>query len=184
MREETLSIVDWECIRSSKWQLVFRLYFADVEAISAEEDDQHEIVVTFRSAQKFRAIESGNMIVTNSFLTKDLPPQMEVETAEFYEQMGSITDYVFIAIMAINGLTNSAYEMLDYTALFDAIEGVQNNIFLTTMGVDLPPKVNTFMMAIKDSGSVNPSDMLNQDGAPSLIDEIIGQVPDTDALSE
>jgi hypothetical protein len=48
---------------------------------------------------------------------------MELETAETYETVGSVATWIYLALMGANGLTNTMYESLDYSALMDAIEG-------------------------------------------------------------
>ena len=48
---------------------------------------------------------------------------MEVEEGLQYETAGTIISWSVLVLMGINGITNSAWEELDYNALFDAIDG-------------------------------------------------------------
>ena len=49
-----------------------------------------------------------------SNLEYNLPPQTDLETAEMIESFGSILSWVFLGLMAGNGITNSLFESLDY----------------------------------------------------------------------
>jgi hypothetical protein len=68
-----------------------------------------------------------------------------VETAETYETIGTVARVAFIGMMAVNGGLNSVFSELDFTALFDAVEGAQLNSFLPAMDFKMPPNINYFL---------------------------------------
>ena len=71
---------------------------------------------------EYKAV-NGKYIPDGSQIKRNLPAQMELETAETYETVGSVATWIYLALMGANGLTNTMYESLDYSALMDAIEG-------------------------------------------------------------
>jgi len=60
---------------------------------------------------------------------------MEVEEGQQYELAGTIVSWTVLVLMGINGITNSAWEELDFNALFDAIDGSQLISFVAGMGI-------------------------------------------------
>ena len=52
-----------------------------------------------------------------------LPPQMDIETGEFYERAGTLGSWIYLGFIGVNGFINSLWDELDFTALFDAVEG-------------------------------------------------------------
>ena len=74
-----------------------------------------------------------------------MPAQLAVETAETYENIGTFAKVVFLGMMGINGGLNSVFSELDFSALFDAIEGAQMNSFLPAMDFKMPPNINYFL---------------------------------------
>jgi len=52
------------------------------------------------------------------------------------------------------------------------------------MNVKMPADANLILAQIKDSASLEPSDVLSQDGGPSIAENIFGEIPFTGPLND
>ena len=121
LRTEFLKIVDWEAIAVTGVKMVFRLKFALPGLISVTEDAKDVLFLTMKM-QEFPDAE-GAVIPNNLMLSRNLPSQLRLDSAIKYETAGKWISGIFLALMAINGGMNSVFEELDFSVLFDAIEG-------------------------------------------------------------
>jgi len=108
---------------------------------------------------------------------------MEVEEGQQYELAGTIVSWSVLVLMGINGITNSAWEELDYNALFDAIDGSQLISFVAAMGVELPPDVTAFYATIRGATSVEPTEMLLGEEGTAVLYEVFGETPPSEPLN-
>ena len=49
--------------------------------------------------------------------------QVDTGTAENIELMGTVASWSMLALLGVNGFTNTLFDELDYSALLDSIEG-------------------------------------------------------------
>ena len=109
---------------------------------------------------------------------------MALETAETYEKICSTFEWIYIILMGVNGIMNTAFESLDYSALMDAIEGPQIISFIPAFDIQLPPNVNYVLASIKEVATVEPSDKLRPDGVPDMHNNVFGEQPETLPLND
>ncbi len=116
-----LSIVDWKVLTVNSRIIKFQLLFTEPETISVDENSIDSIFVNL-NLEEFTTAK-GYAIPAGSMVDHHLPPQMDIETGEFYERAGSIGSWIYLGFIGFNGLVNSLWDELDFTALFDAVEG-------------------------------------------------------------
>lgn len=72
-------------------------------------------------------------------------------------------------LFAANGLSNTAHEENDYSALMDSIDGPQLAVFLPAMAVKLPPNISLFISTLKSAVSMQPKDLLMEEVTPEIL---------------
>ncbi len=169
-REVDLSIVDWKVLTVTSRMIIFQLLFSEPDTISVDENSVDSIYVNL-NLEDF-ASAKGYAIPAGSMVDHHLPPQLDIETGEFYERAGSIGSWIYLGFIGVNGLINSLWDELDYTALFDAVEGPQAIAFIGGMGVALPANVQTFLNSLRGASSFDTEEMINEDGEPTA-DEVV-----------
>ena len=108
----TSNTLDWEAIEVSATQITLRMLFEDYDLVSEYEEQNDVVYVTLNLA---RYTTSDGLYIPNlSLYSSELPLQMDPEFADFLEEMGEISSYIFLALYFINGSLNSFIAELDY----------------------------------------------------------------------
>ena len=108
-----LGLTDWEAIEASESAIVFRILFDEPDLITVTTEKPTKLTLTL-NLQEFTSAENESTVPKGSNLEYDLPPQTDLDTAEMIENFGNILSWVFLGLMAGNGITNSMFESLDY----------------------------------------------------------------------
>ena len=104
----------------SETHIEFRMIFPEPDQVSLSKTTDTVHVTLNISVLK---TSEGEYIPDGSQLSRELPLQVDNESAESIELIGTVTSWVMLTILAINGITNTLFDELDYSSLLDGIEG-------------------------------------------------------------
>jgi hypothetical protein len=100
------------------------------------------------------------------------------------EKIGTYGAWIYMAFCAVNGIINMQWDELDFTTLFEAIEGPQAIAFVGAMNVSLPANVQIFLSSMRSASSVDTEDMTTDDGKPTADEDVYGEEPVSEPLND